>query len=219
MRFNRGVRIGDYHSRDNWGLVMTKKVIEFPQVQTESVTIPGNDGLMDLSTALTDGDIKYKNRKITIDFTLINEWGQLMKPLAEIADAVHGQALPIIFDEDPEFYYFGRCTMGKPMIDNVIAKFSITVDAAPYKLRNLETVVLTPVDGVTIASYANMRKWVTPRFIVDKELRLTCGKIQATLQPGENVIPGLMFKGGENIVKYSSAAPCMIKVVYQEGGL
>ncbi len=203
MRFNRGVRIGNHHSRDNWDLVMTKKVIEFPQVQTESVTIPGHDGLMDLSTALTNGDIKYKNRKITIDFTLINEWGQLIEPLAEIADAIHGQTLPIIFDEDPEFYYLGRCTMGKPTLDTVVAKFAVTVDAAPYKLRNLETVVLTPVDGITIASYVNMRKWVTPRFI----------------QPGENVVPGLMFRGGENIVKYSSAAPSVVKVVYQEGGL
>ena len=219
MRFNRGVRIGDHHSRDSWDLVMTKKVIEFPQLQTETVTVPGSDGITDLSTALTGGDIKYKNRKITIDFTMLNEWGQLMKPLAEIADAVHGQALPVVFDEDQGFYYFGRCSMGKPTIDNVIAKFSITVDAEPYKMRNLETLVITPVNGVTIASYVNMRKWVTPRFIVDKELQLTCGKIQATLLPGENVVPGLMFKGGENIVKYSSAELCTVKVVYREGGL
>lgn len=216
---NRGVKIGEFHSRDNWGLIMTNKSISFPDIQKETVTVPGGDGVIDLSTVLTNGDIKYKNRTIKIDLSAINEHGQFMTAFSAIADTIHGQRLPIIFDEDPDFHYIGRCTVGTPSIDNMVAKFTISVDADPYKYKNVETVFVTPVDGTAIITYKNMRKRVVPTFIVEGEVQLTFGSMTVSLSTGTHIVPGLTFVQGDNIIKYVSEALSTVKVKYQEGGL
>ena len=217
--YNRGVTIGRWHSYANWAATMESKTIEYPTPVTETVQVPGYDGVVDLSTVLTDGDIKYKNRKITITLILISDDGQLMRPLSVIANQVQGQRLKIIFDEDPDYYYIGRCTM-KAKIDKTVAEITITVDADPYKYLNLVSTYINEVNGTAIVTYANMRKRATPTFeVTGNDVQINAGNLQTTLSPGTHIIPSLVFTEGDNVIKYTSSALAYVKVTYQEARL
>ena len=56
--FEYGVTIGDKHTFKDWGLICTKIEISDPERKTYYVSIPGRDGDLDLSEALS-GEIQY----------------------------------------------------------------------------------------------------------------------------------------------------------------
>ena len=65
--FEHGIKIGEKHTYDDWGLVCTRIEISDPEQKTYFVEIPGRDGVIDLSEALV-GDVKYGNREIRMEF-------------------------------------------------------------------------------------------------------------------------------------------------------
>ena len=54
----KGVRFGDYHSYNDFSLILTSKTIGTPTPKTETIDIPGGDGVLDLTEFLVEyGDI------------------------------------------------------------------------------------------------------------------------------------------------------------------
>lgn len=66
-----GVMFGNKHSYRDFGLILSSKTIPLPKPKTDLINVPGADGSIDLSTVLTDGDVKYENRSITCKFTVM----------------------------------------------------------------------------------------------------------------------------------------------------
>ena len=138
----RGVTFGDKHTYTTWGLYLkSPPKISSPEPKTYYVDIPGMHGEMDLSKALT-GSVKYKKRKIEMEFVIVagrEEWSALY---SEILSALHGQTQNITLDDDPEWYYTGMVTVGDPERDKKVVTLKMTADVAPYKTNSEGAVML-----------------------------------------------------------------------------
>lgn len=126
----RGVQFSDYHSYEDWGLLLVEKTISPPEPKTEIVDVPGMDGVLDLTEAL--GAVRYGNRELKFQFKVIDR-ERFYDAYTTVATYLHGRKRNIIIDDDPGFYYVGRCTMGDLKPGKIQSYFDVEVDAEPYK--------------------------------------------------------------------------------------
>ncbi len=144
-----GVTLGGRHSWRDFKLLLTSRVIGLPEPQMSKITVPGRDGDLDLTEAL-DGNVHYGNRTIELTFSTVcrltgRAWGEL---LADFAFHVHGRQLQIIFDDDPGYYYLGRCSVSGFDVRTSTTEQTLTVvcDCQPYRIATEETVVTVNVN-------------------------------------------------------------------------
>ena len=132
-RVKMGVKFGDTHSYNDLGLILATKSIGFPEVKTRYISIPGRDGDIDESELLT-GRPNYGNRELNITFLLLNDpyedWARVMSDLATL---LHGQKMNVIFDDDPTYYYIGRCDLDPIETNKKAGRIKIKITAEPYK--------------------------------------------------------------------------------------
>lgn len=134
MRNMLGARIGEKHTYRDWNLGWIGVTIDFPEAKTYLVDLPGGNGSIDLTTTLTGGDVKYKDRNISMEFNLRDEdfiyWADVT---TAIADYLHGQRLRIILDIDTTFYYYGRLMLDTEKTDKEESKIVLSGSVDPYK--------------------------------------------------------------------------------------
>jgi hypothetical protein len=139
-----GIKFGDCHTWEDWKLLLTSCEIGLPEVRTNTVEIPGMDGNLDLSEALT-GNIVYGNRTLKFGFRAVEAlsggWADM---LSTVMAAIHGKKLKIIVDGDTEWYYHGRCQITSFSQKNTVGEIEIECDCEPYKhsIHNSYTVKL-----------------------------------------------------------------------------
>lgn len=141
------------HTADDWGLVMSEKVIGTPAVKEKIIDLADRDGVLDHTEALT-GVPAYETRELSFTFEYldaIEEWAALF---TEIRNFLHGRRLKILEPDDPTYYYLGRVSVGDPS-GGLVKTFSVTVQADTWKypitgettvtelVRASETIVLT----------------------------------------------------------------------------
>lgn len=132
----RGVKFDNKHSYFQWGLMLkSAPKVSAPEPKTNYVDIPGVHGQLDLSTLLTGG-VRYKNRKIEMEFIAMSDrliWSDIY---SEILDAVHGKTLKITLDDDPLNYYTGMVTVDTPEWDKKAVMLKMTAEVSPFKKNN-----------------------------------------------------------------------------------
>ena len=160
----KGITFGNLHSYRDLNLILAEKVIGTPSPKTELIEIPGSDGVLDF-TEFFDG-IKYNNRKLSFEFSTMVPQSEFMSLFSTVQNALHGQKLTIILDDDPEWYYIGRISVSEWKAERLTGKLTIDCDCEPYKyrmasqavymygknilnLKNLEQGVLNAVVGKT----------------------------------------------------------------------
>ena len=126
-----GVTIGEKHSYRDWGIILSSKVISPPEAQINKIDVPLRDGSIDLTEALTD-DVKFKDRKITLNFTVIDQTTWTTK-VSEIENYLHGRKMKIVFDDDLSFYYLGRISVNKWATNKNIGSLVIECNVEPFK--------------------------------------------------------------------------------------
>lgn len=211
----KGVTIGEKHTFKDWGLYLGKDTsISFPEIKEETIDIPGADNVIDLSEVLT-GDVQYKRRSIKLILYAISKknW---KKFISEIANYLHGQDLKIIFDDDPNWYYIGRCKLNALDLNINVGKITIEVTAEAYKYHitsttedwiwdsfNFEEDVIEEykdltVDGILELNLINSRMKVIPTFTVSSEMTIEFNEEIYTLAEGENQLLDIQLSEGEN---------------------
>lgn len=129
----RGVMFDNRHSYWNWGLMLKKAPeVSPPEPKTHYVDIIGADGMLDLSESLT-GKVKYKNRKIDMEFIIAagrEDWSAVYD---EILENVHGKLKKISLEDETGAYYTGRVTVGTPERDGKIITLKMSADVEPYR--------------------------------------------------------------------------------------
>lgn len=126
------VRFGDRHSWDDWRLVpASKPIFPPPEQKLTLIEIPGADGVVDLSTALT-GHPVYKNRETTFRFYVT---GDANATYALVLNYLHGKILDIVLTDEPDRTYTGRCAVSDFAVpsDGSPPTISIDCSVAPYK--------------------------------------------------------------------------------------
>lgn len=118
-----------------------------PKPKTYTVDIPGGNGVIDLTTALT-GDVVYENRSQTFSFATL-EYSDFEWVKTEVSNFLHGKAFDYQITMDPGYIYHGRFTVnsyshqvhngafvgGTFFPPGKLGVIEVTVDAEPYKLK------------------------------------------------------------------------------------
>ena len=129
----RGVIFGDKHTYRDWGLLeKTRPNISPPKPKQMLIPVPGSDMVIDLTEKLT-GKIHYEPRTISFEFITLAERDQWPALYSEILNYIHGRRLRIIMDDDPNFYYEGRVTVGNLDPEKKTAVLEMEAQVEPYK--------------------------------------------------------------------------------------
>ena len=198
----RGVQFDEYHTAEDWDLILNSKKIDPPTPKHITVSVDGRDGDLDLSDVLT-GEVKYENREISFTF-LLCEGSQVWREerITEIINYIHGKKLMITEPDDPDHYFIGRCSVSDIHNDKAYASFSVSANCEPYRYFNGEinriiNPTATPVDIVLTNTG---RKTLTPTIIVSESVNLTINNVSVALSAGTYKLTELLLRTGNTIV-------------------
>lgn len=121
------------------GLQLMGVQIGLPDVKTQTVSVPGADGELDLTDALT-GEPVFGNRTIKLKLGFCPR-GSF--DFYAFAAAVHGQRRKLELD-GRDGYYIGRCTVGTPDTSQDRTIFDLTINADPYRFDPATTSITIP---------------------------------------------------------------------------
>lgn len=137
------ITIGEKNTWDDWRLVpISRPVFNPPAQKVKTLDIPGGDGVIDLSQALTGYPV-YQNRTGSIEFIVPNgfePWplGKIEKQrwhmiYSDIMDYLHGQTMRAVLEDDPEYFYEGRFTVNVWKSEKDWSRIVFDYDVGPYK--------------------------------------------------------------------------------------
>lgn len=214
-----GVRFNSYHSFDDLNIILSSKSIGAPTPKTNIVEVPGADGALDFTEFF--GEVKYKNRTLTFNFSMIGTGSYQLSQYSYIKNLLHGRRMKIVLDADPMFYYVGRLTVGNLSSKKNINTFSVTCDCEPYKYKINKTIVsnVTTVKPQTLI-FLNSRKSVVPTIEITGNVQFTFNGITYTYKTGIYVDDEIIFKSGNNVfTNVFGIGKGKITVEYQEASL
>ena len=211
----KGVSFGDFHSYRDFSLILSQKTIGTPSPKTETIDIPGGDGVLDLTEFF--GETKYNNRNLSFEFSSIVPQSEFMNQFSHIQYALHGQKMRIVLDDAPEWYYIGRISVSEWKAEKAVGKLTIDCDCEPYRAKLSETVVTAAVDGPETVILTNGGKSVVPTIDITGEVQLTFGVNFYTLAAGRYDLPGVRLVNGENTILLDGAGTATF--TYKERGL
>lgn len=182
--------MGDYDTAAN-GWTLTGWKLGAAQQKTKYVEKPNGDGSWDLSTAQTDGVIKYKDRTLTA--TLECSEGTRMEreeKIRRMINSLDGMRLDIHLPDDDLHYVNGRLHVVREYNDLAHAAVSISATCEPWKYANEETSITVSASGTK------------------QQVVLINGGRRA-------VVPLITVSGGSVLLEYDNASQAMSAGVYQ----
>lgn len=132
------ISIGSKNTWDDWHLIpSTRPVFKQPTLKTNFIDIPGGNGQLDLSQALTGYPI-YNNREGQLEFNVVNEpthpWFRPWYDLcSEIANYLSGKRFRVVLEDDKEYYYEGTMTLNEWKSDKNWSKIVLDYNLDPFK--------------------------------------------------------------------------------------
>lgn len=213
-----GVRFDGVHS-DTLGLRwLGDFVLSPPKAVTKYVDIPGRNGSLDYSQALT-GYVVYEDREIELEFeTETTSEADYMEKTAEIVNLLHGQRKTVVLDSDPEFMWDCRLEVDSERKNRRYSVVTVTGTAYPYKRKTTDTVVeQTVTDTATEITCNNLAEPVVPTIETSASMQIQFGNKTHSVQEGTHTIPDIVFLAGENVLTVTG--PGTIKITYREGSL
>ena len=223
----RTVRLGTYDTASH-GWTLSGCVLSDPEQKTNYVERTGWDGTWDLSTVLTDGIPRYKDRTLTI--TLENSQGDRAareKTISEMVNQLDGLEWNIVLPDYPDHYLQGRVRVKVNYSDLAHASVTISATCQPWLFKSLERVVI--LDAPTTASTETAtfyllnegRKVVTPVLTLEGTGSISINNQTFSLKEGENVLPGLqLFPNEPLLIRYlGGSTGGTLTVTYREAVL
>jgi len=215
----KGITFGNYHSYRDLGLILQPgKEIGSPEVKKKELDIEGADSSLDYTDFF--GGPKYSNLTHKFPFAMMVPHAEFPLYFSRIKNALHGQKVRIILDDDPAFYYVGRVYVQPGTIDKGIGKITIECDCEPYKYKVTETVVTRAVNGATPITLTNGKKHAVPRVKIetDTSLNIVYKSVNVwDLGSGVFTLPELELVEGDNLVTVTGAGA--ITFTWREGDL
>lgn len=207
------------HTADDWGLIMSSKVIGTPAPRIVKVEMADRDGDIDLTDVIR-GRVSYKNRALSFSFICTDPQSTWADLRSEIAGFIHGKRLMIVDPDTPNHYYVGRCTLHDPTYKGEALMFlEVTVDADPYRLSNTETTVSKSVSSGSTVSLINSTMPVVPTITVSANMTITFGSFSTALASGSTYeIPEITLESGENTIRITAGSGT-ITFAYRQGAI
>lgn len=219
----RTIIFGDYDTAAH-GWTLTHWVLDPAEQKTNFVDVPGADGSLDLSTDLTDGVPKYRDRMLTV--TLESSEGTRLEREQVIANFInhyHGKRVDIHLPDDEAHHLNGRLHIVKNYNDPAHASVTITATCKPWKFADVETLVtLVALPTAQTATLVNNGiKPVVPVLYVHTtsadDVILTYDGINMAVSAGTTQVALFELPYGEHEVAYMGAGT--MDITYREAVL
>ena len=189
-------------------------MIGTPTAKVSKVPVPGSDVTLDFTDYF--GGVHFNNRTITLTFLSLEPWDDAMPNDMRLKNAIHGSKLEISFDDDPDWYWAGRVSVGEWTYYRRAGKIVVTIDCEPYKYKRRETVKTSA--GNEIIHLRNSRMPVVPYVSTSGEVTLAWSGYSVTISSGaDQIIPQLVLEEGVTDVQITGAATVVFR--YREGSL
>ena len=214
---NNGITFGTKHSWRDWNMVLTSWEISLPDINENSIEIPGMDGKLDQTEILAGAT--FKNRKIKFTLTYIGSIKSFHQKRQEIAEYLHGRGLKVVMDRDPEYYYEGRCSVTKFKANGAVATVEITCDAFPWKLRRITTKITRNLTGTyQKINLHNERRHIVPAITVQYATTVRMNGTTYDLSAGTHRVLDFQLGEGLNVMeaRLKNASAGVITIEYQE---
>ena len=211
----KGITFGELHSYRDLKLILIEKEIGAPLVKTKLIEIEGADGSIDLTDFF--GEPKYGDVTHKFTFNTIVPWNDFLSHYSNVKNALHGKKLRIILDDDPSYYYVGRCYVSSFTNEKNIGTISIECECEPYKYKIEKTVVTMAITGTVDVVLTNSRKRAVPTITTNAPMAFAFGEHSVSNTIGTFVIPELELTEGDNIITLSGNGT--VSFVWQEGAL
>lgn len=131
------------HTYDDWGLIPTSRPsFSPPEFTPQKVTIPGRNGEIDVTTALTKYPT-FGNRSGSIEFLLYPDYEPKIawaRTYSRISNYLHGELKRVMLVDDPAFYYEGRFTVDDFKSGKNYSTITINYDLQPFKVSKWSTI-------------------------------------------------------------------------------
>lgn len=211
----KGITFGTYHSYDDFNLLLTSKEVAAPKVKTIEIDVPGADGALDLTEFF--GEPKYENITHKFKFSTIVPQSEFLTLFSTIKNAIHGKMQRIILDDDPLFYYVGRCFVSSFTNEKNIGKISVECECEPYKYKLNPTVVQRTISGSGTVNLVNSRKRAVPTIKTTAAFTIAFGGFSTSRSAGTFTVPEFELSEGSNTFTVTGTGT--ITFTYQEGAL
>lgn len=207
----RSVTIGAYKTAD-YGWTLGPWELSAPEQKTNYVEKTGGDGTWDLSTVMTEGVPRYKDRTLTIPLELSE--GTRADREAVINDMMNrldGFKWHIVMPDRPDYYLAGRVHVAVEYNNLAHAKVNITAIVEPWFYKSRETIrvldapITSSTETATFYLWNDGRKVVSPRLDVVGTAHLTFNGANTNLTTGTYEWPALQLMPGENKLIYTGS--------------
>lgn len=168
-----------------------------PRVST--VEIPGRDGVLDMSEALT-GDVIYENYTTTITGLNIDRKASLSEresSYTQLKNAIQGRYVDFIPSFDADYTRRGRVTSVTCKDRLTYATVQIEIDTEPYKSKGLQTLAYNVAEGI-VAYPDSGRKMTRPTFDLTASTVIIFGNDRYELPKGAYQLADVIFTQGAN---------------------
>ncbi len=209
-------KLNQIYTNEKWNIILGNKEISFPTPKTITVDVPGSDGTLDLTEAVT-GETKYNDRTIKYPFYLKDTFKELPDKISEIANYIHGKKFKIFHWDDLDYYYIGRLSINEYKIDRAKGTFVIEATCEPYKYKKYITSYIHTIEGSKNILCPNERKRVVPIITTDSEMTIEFQGATYTISAGTHEILNIYFEKG--IYELNITGNGTFKIDYQEASL
>nr|DAL66487.1 MAG TPA: distal tail protein [Caudoviricetes sp.] len=230
-----GVQIGGKHTLKDWNLGWLSITLGFPEAKTYEQDIPGADGIIDLTEAVT-GDVKYKQRSISMEFDMLDtDYFDWQAKLSEIANHLAGQKYKIFLGSDPAFYYIGRLKLDTEKTEKAESKITISGEVDPYKYEkysslddwtwddfNFETGIIREYKDLQVSGSYKLyipgrRKKIVPVIECNTAMQVTYDGKTYSLPVGRSKVFDIWLGEGDNYLTFTGTGT--VSVDYRGGSL
>lgn len=176
-------------------------VLSPPEPKTYMVDIPGGNGSIDLTEAMTK-DVVYSNRKQEFTFAAIDT-ENFEEIKTEVSNFLHGKAFDYQITMDPEYTYHGRFSVTSyehsafNINKGVLGVIVISIDANPYKLKAHRVYRLNAAGG-RLFRLESGRRPVHPIMDCEQPTRIFYDGVEQIVPAGAHVINDVLFYDGYN---------------------
>ncbi len=219
----RKLVFGSYDTDLNGPWTLSSWSLTPAEQRSQYVQVPGRDGDLDLSTALTDGAPRYGSRTLTA--TLERSDGTRLERESAINTMINwldGWRMDIRVPDDEGHYLTGRVHVAKLYNDPAHAAVTVTAVVDPWRYNNYETAVkLTAGTDAVEAMLTNSgRRTVVPLLTISgdsAQVLLVYGANSWALGAGTYQLPDLIVPQGGISITYSGVGE--LSFTYREAVL
>lgn len=177
-----------------------------PEPKTYTVDIPGGDGVIDLTSALT-GDVAYSNRSQSFTFMVVDP-DSFERVKTDVSNFLHGKSFDYQMTMDPGYTYHGRFSVAEYShavyaYPGLVGAFTVEVDADPYKLKGHMTYQLNATGGKMFRLESG-RKPVHPVIECAQPCRVRWKDVVTVVPVGTYRLNDVLFAQGFNEIYINS---------------